>query len=231
METRPAPSSFHVDHDDIEKSVPAYKRQRDRKLLLVYIVRHLSAIVFVILLPIYFFVYDMPPEFSVQLLQPAINKGGLDTAAPAAAPGGAAASISPAFNATLHASNQRATGRCYHNGEALVSYAGFTVATGRVPEFCVPGKGTGEIRFEASAGDGGVGLPEHLLDRMALERRVGATQLDVEVKLFRRDDGSDRPMWIWCGLRMDDDRTTRPPDVAPCTVLGLQNWFSVPAFL
>ncbi|CAL4974419.1 unnamed protein product [Urochloa decumbens] len=228
METRPAPSSFHVDHADIEKSVPAaYKRQRDRKLLLVYIVRHLIAIVFVILLPIYFFVYDMPPEFSVQLL-PAINTG-LNMPTAAAATGGAAASISPAFNATLHASNRRATERCYHNAEALVSYAGLTVATGRVPEFCVPGKGAGEIRFQASAGDGGVGLPEHLLDRMALERRVGATQLDVEVKLFRRDDGSDRPMWIWCGLRMDDDGT-RPPDVAPCTVLGLQNWFSVPAF-
>ncbi|CAO2183087.1 unnamed protein product [Urochloa humidicola] len=218
MQTQPAPSSFHVDHHaDIEKSIPSYNRQRERNFLLASILGHFSVLVFGMLLPIYFFVYDTPPEFSVQL-QP-----GLDT--PAASPGGAV-SISPAFNATLHASNRRATGRCYHNGEALVSYAGFTVATGRVPGFCVPGKGAREIRFQASAGDGGVGLPEHLLGRMALERRVGATQLDVEVKLFRRDDGSDRPMWIWCGLRMDDDGT-RPPDVAPCTVLGLQNWFSV----
>ncbi|CAO2166157.1 unnamed protein product [Urochloa humidicola] len=213
MQTQPAPSSFHVDHADIEKSIPAYNRQHERrKQLLIYIVSHFSVIVFGMLLPIYFVVYDMPPEFSVQL-QPAT----------AAAPG-AAASISPGFNATLHASNRRATGRCYHNGEVLVSYAGFTVATGRVPGFCVPGKGAGEIQFRASAGDGGVGLPAHLLGRMAMERRVGATQLDVEVKLFRSDDGSDRPMWIWCGLRMDG---TRPPDVAPCTVLGLQNWFSV----
>jgi hypothetical protein len=68
-----------------------------------------------------------------------------------------------------------------------------------------------------------VGLPEQVLDRMDLERRIGATQLDVEVKLFRRDDGSDRPMWIWCGLRMD---RSQQPNVETCTMLGLQNWFS-----
>ncbi|CAO2171218.1 unnamed protein product [Urochloa humidicola] len=212
--------TFNVDHADIEESIPAYNRQRERKHLLVSIVRDFSIVVFGVLLPIYFLVYDMPPEFFFQLLP---STKGLDTP-PAVAPGGAA-SISPAFSATLHASNRRATERCYHNGEALVSYAGFTIATGRVPGFCLPGKGAGDIRFQASAGDGGVGLPEHLLDRMALERRVGATQLDVEVKLFRRDDGTDRPMWIWCGLRMDDG-TPQPPNLAPCTVLGLQNWFS-----
>lgn len=210
MQTRPNTPSFHVVHD-IESAISAceLKRKRDRGDLLISTVRKFM-IVFSLLLPIYFLAYDRPPEFSVQL--PAIT--GLDTTT-------LASTISPAFNVTLHASNRRATGRCYHDGEALVSYAGFTIATGRVPGFCLHGKGAGEIRLLASA-HGGVGLPRHLLDRMATERRVGAMQLDVEVKLFRRDDGSDRPMWIWCELRMDE---AQPP--SSCTVLGLQNWFSI----
>lgn len=70
----------------------------------------------------------------------------------------------------------------------------------------------------------GVGLPEQLRDRTAIQRRLGAMQLDVEVKLLGRDGGSaPRPTWISCGLRMDE---AQPPDTAPCTVLALQNWFS-----
>ncbi|WVZ69085.1 hypothetical protein U9M48_017929 [Paspalum notatum var. saurae] len=142
--------------------------------------------------------------------------------ATAARPASPAPSTSPCTSAI---DEPRATGRCYRDGgEALVSYAGFTIATARLPGFCVPGKGAREIHFLAAAH--GVGLPEHVRDRMALEQRVGATLLDVEVKLFRSDDGSDRPTWIWCGLRMSDG-TPRPPNVTPCTVLGLQNWFSV----
>jgi hypothetical protein len=37
------------------------------------------------------------------------------------------------------------------NGEALVSYGGFTIATGSVPGFCVSGKGDRVIQFLASA--------------------------------------------------------------------------------
>ncbi|CAN6164051.1 unnamed protein product [Urochloa humidicola] len=216
MENPPGPASFHIDLTGFEAAIAANKRKSDRRHLLVAIVRDFCIILFGILLPIYFLLYDMPPEFSVQLQLPAIK--GLDTPP----------SISPAFNVTLHASNRRATRRCYHNGEALVSYAGFTLATGQVPGFCVPSKGAGEIRFPVSAD--GVGLAEHVLERMAQERCVGAAQLDVEVRLFRCDDGSDRPTWIWCGLRMDAATTTQPPNVAPCTVLGLQNWFSTNLF-
>ncbi|CAL5052756.1 unnamed protein product [Urochloa decumbens] len=215
---QPGPASFHIDLAGYEGATAANRRKSDRERLLVAILRDFCIIVFGILLPIYFLLYDMPPVFSVQL--PAIK--GLDMPVSVAAAPRSPLSISPAFNATLHASNRRATGRCYHNGEALVSYAGFTIATGRVPGFCVPGKGDGEIQFPASAD--GVGVPEHVLKRMARERRAGATQLDVEVRLFRRDDRSNRPTWIWCGLRMD--ATTQPANVAPCTVLGLQNWFS-----
>nr|CAB3478098.1 unnamed protein product [Digitaria exilis] len=215
MQTRPTPS-FHVHGADIESATSPCELKRDRDDLLVSIVGQFSMIVLGILLPIYFFVYDMPPEFSVHL--PAIK--GLDTLAPSSSSSGAP--ISPVFDVTLHASNRRGTGRCYHNGEALVSYAGFTIATGRVPGFCLRGKGVGEIGLQLASADGGVRLPMHLLNRMARERRVGAVQLDVEVKLFRRDDGSDRPMWIWCELRMDE---AQPP--SSCTVLGLQNWFSM----
>ncbi|KAL6614634.1 hypothetical protein ACP70R_036904 [Stipagrostis hirtigluma subsp. patula] len=203
----PQPRTFDDEHRAEDKK--SRKRERDR--LIVSCLRDFRFIVFLIVLPSYFFLYDMPPEFSIQLAP--IR----DLDAPAAG-----ASISPASNVTLHAGNRRGAGRCYHGNEALVSYAGFTIASGRVPGFCVPGKGAREMRFQASAD--GVGLPEHVLDRMAMERRVGATQLEVEVKLSRRDDGSDRPMWIWCARRMDG---AQPPNVTPCTVLGLQNWFSI----
>ncbi|CAN6207785.1 unnamed protein product [Urochloa humidicola] len=213
MEAQPGSASFHIDRlAGFNEARAARKRKSDRQHLLVSILRDICIVVFGILLPMHFLLYDMPPEFSVQL--PAIK--GLDTPPLLAVTPGGPASISPAFNVTLHASNRRATRRCYHNGEALVSYAGFTLATGRVPGFCVPGKGAREIGFTASAD--GVVLQEDVLDRMAQERRVGTARLHVEVRLFRRDDGSDRPTWIWCGLWMD--ATTQPPNVAPCTVLG-----------
>lgn len=205
----PQPPSFHEDDADYKIALAAYKRKRGR-LLISILLGDLSFTLLFIVLPFYYLCYDIPSEFSVQLT--AIR--GLDKPAPGA-------SISPAFNVTLHANNRRGTERCYQHGEAVVSYAGFTIALGRVPGFCVPGKGAREMPFLAWAD--GVGLPEQVRDRMAVERRVGATQLEVEVKLFRRNDGSARPTWMFCGLTMD---AAQPPNVAPCTVLALQNWFS-----
>uniref|UniRef100_A0A0E0N1J7 Uncharacterized protein n=1 Tax=Oryza rufipogon TaxID=4529 RepID=A0A0E0N1J7_ORYRU len=51
---------------------------------------------------------------------------------------------------------------------------------------------------------------------MAVERRIGAMQLEVEVKLFGRDDGgtAPRPTWMSCGLRMDEAQL---PNTAHCT--------------
>lgn len=135
---RPAPSSFHVDHADIEKLIPAaHERERGREFLLVSIVRDLSMVVFGVLLPIYFLGYDRPPEFSVQL--PAISWG-LDGPP---GPGGGGASISPAFDVALRVANRRDTGRCYHGGEALVSYAGFTVTAGQVRGSACPARAPG----------------------------------------------------------------------------------------
>uniref|UniRef100_A0A0D3ET70 Late embryogenesis abundant protein LEA-2 subgroup domain-containing protein n=1 Tax=Oryza barthii TaxID=65489 RepID=A0A0D3ET70_9ORYZ len=102
--------------------------------------------------------------------------------------------ISPAIDVTLHVNNRRGTARCYRGGEAVVSYEGFTVASGTVPGFCVPGKRAREMPFLASAD--GVGLPQRLRDRMAVERRIGAMQLEVEVKLFGRDDGGTAPRHV-----------------------------------
>uniref|UniRef100_A0A0D9YE09 Uncharacterized protein n=1 Tax=Oryza glumipatula TaxID=40148 RepID=A0A0D9YE09_9ORYZ len=88
------------------------------------------------------------------------------------------------------------------SGEALVSYDGFTVASGRVPGFCVPGKGVRKMPFLAWAD--GVGLPEQLRDRTAIERAtrrhaagcrgeaVGARRrlgAQADVDILRAEDG------------------------------------------
>ncbi|KAF0916697.1 hypothetical protein E2562_011548 [Oryza meyeriana var. granulata] len=211
------PSSYD-DGGGCQKVSAACNRER-RKIFILNLLPELTFFAFMFLC-MYHALYDLPSEFSVQIT--AIR--GLD--APAADPAGAATSISPAFNVTLHVNNRRGTARCYRRGEAVVSYEGFTVASGHVPGFCVPGKAAREVPFLAWAD--GVGLPELLCDRMALERRIGAMQLEVEVKLFGRDGGSaPTPTWMSCGLRMDE---AQPPDTAHCTVLALQSWFSQPLF-
>uniref|UniRef100_A0A0D9YDZ8 Late embryogenesis abundant protein LEA-2 subgroup domain-containing protein n=1 Tax=Oryza glumipatula TaxID=40148 RepID=A0A0D9YDZ8_9ORYZ len=161
----------------------------------------------------------------VRVLRPVTAIHGLD-AAPAGASAAGTTIISPAIDVTLNVNNRRGTARCYRGGEAVVSYEGFTVASGTVPGFCVPGKRAREVPFLASAD--GVGLPQQLRGRMALERRIGAMQLEVEVKLFGRDGGTaPRPTWMSCGLRMDEAQL---PKTAHCSVLALQNWFSQPLF-
>jgi len=84
------------------------------------------------------------------------------------------ASISPAFHVTLRAANRRATERCFRRGEGAVSYGGFTIASGRVLGFCVPGEGSREVPFLER--EDGVGLPEHLRDHMAAAHKVNARE-------------------------------------------------------
>jgi hypothetical protein len=161
----------------------------------------------------YYFAYDLPPQFSVHLT--AIP--GHTTEAPFAS------SIIPrAFDAVLHASNRRATGRCYHHGEAVVAYGGFTLASGRTPDFCVPWKGAREVPFKLSWDwdDGAGRLPEHLRSRIAAAERASAVELELQVRILQGDD--DRPTWMWCKARMDGARGA----VTPCTVLASQNWWS-----
>ncbi|CAM0882375.1 unnamed protein product [Alopecurus aequalis] len=169
----------------------------------------------------YYCIYDLPPEFSVHLTPIPSN---ISTEVPATS------SIPRAFDAVLHASNRRATERCYHHGEAVVTYGGFTVASGRTPDFCVPWKGAREVPFRLSWDwDSGAGrLPEHLRGRIAAAERVGALELEVQVRFLQGHDarlgtGIGRPTWIWCKPRMAG---AHGGVVTPCTVLALQNWFS-----
>ncbi|CAO2183096.1 unnamed protein product [Urochloa humidicola] len=158
-------------------------------------------------IPWYYLFYDLPPQFSVQLAP--VGRG-LDMAAPAT-------SVSPAFHVTLRASNRRATERCYRHGVGAVSYAGFTIASGRVPGFCVPAKGSREVPFLAR--EDGVGLPEHLRDRMAAATKVGALELEVEVRLFHGGDATTgRLTRMWCKARMGG---AGPPELTVCTVVVL----------
>ena len=162
-----------------------------------------------IILPWFFVFYDLPPQFSVQL-EP--GGGGLNVSAPAAT----------AFRAALHASNRRATERCYRDGEGAVTYGGFTIASGPVPSFCVPAKGRGEVPLLLPGKDG-AGLPEHLRDRLAAASKAGALELEVQVRLFQ-DGGasSGRPSRMWCTARVGG---APPPEEAMCTVFALKNMF------
>ncbi|CAO1945744.1 unnamed protein product [Urochloa humidicola] len=153
----------------------------------------------------------LPPKFSVEVM----GATGLDTPTHEDAP------ISTAFNITLHAANRRLTDRCYRNGEVTVRYSGYTVGWGRTRAFCV---GTKEVRaVPLVAWADGIGLPLSLRERMAADWRAGAVELEVDVKLFRGDDGSARPMWVSCEVMAGRGKT---PGVTPCTMFALQNWAS-----
>lgn len=169
----------------------------------------LAMVICFIIMPWYFVFYDLPLQFSVQL-EP--TGGGLNVSDPGAT----------AFRAALHASNRRASERCYRDGEGVMTYGGFTIASGRVPGFCVPAKGHGEVPL-LLAGKDGVGLPEHLRDRMAAASKAGALELEVQVRLFQ-DGGasSGRPSRMWCTARVGG---APQPEVAMCTVFALQNMF------
>ncbi|KAF8696198.1 hypothetical protein HU200_037096 [Digitaria exilis] len=210
----PRRRSVHVG-DTVGRQRPAFTFPR-------FFISYMCEFVFftwLMLVPWYYLFYDLPPQFYVQLAP--VGRGLDDMASPAAA------SISPTFHVTLHASNRRATERCYRHGEGAVSFAGFTIASGRVPGFCVPGKGSREVPFLLVREDG-VGLPEHLRDDMAAAHEVGAMELEVQVRLFQ--GGGDatspgRPTRMWCKTRMGGG--AQPPDLTACTVLALQNWFDI----
>ncbi|TVU35353.1 hypothetical protein EJB05_17239, partial [Eragrostis curvula] len=111
-----------------------------------------------------------------------------------------AAPMPTAFHGALHASNRRATERCNRDGEVA---------------------GSREVPFLATA-DGGVGLPERLRDRMDAARKMGALELEVQVRLLQ----AGRPTRMWCNARMGG---SQPPDETVCTVFALQNWFDLGA--
>ncbi|TVT99052.1 hypothetical protein EJB05_55608, partial [Eragrostis curvula] len=98
--------------------------------------------------------------------------------------------VSPAFSLKVHVENHRFlqphSWWCYHGGEAVVSYSDVALAWGHVPRFCMKRRVPAELNVLAWAR--GVGVPEDLLRRLELERRIGTAQILVQLKLFY-DDG------------------------------------------
>ncbi|CAL5026450.1 unnamed protein product [Urochloa decumbens] len=112
-------------------------------------------------------------------------------------PPGGAPQLSPSFNLTLYAENTRILGEsCFSHGQASLSYDGVAIGEATVPGWCVGAKGTAEV--EAVASGRGVQLPDRLRRRMEAELRWGATQLDVEAKLFRYPYDETPPVLLRC---------------------------------
>jgi hypothetical protein len=202
--TMPQPRYVHVG-DDATSQKPKLTCPR----FFISDMCELALFIWIMVAPWYYLFYGLPPRFSVQLA-PVGGRAGPDASA-------AAKPVGPAFHVALHANNERATERCYRNGEVAVMYAGFTIASGRVPDFCVLGKGQREVPFLASK-NGGVGLPERLLDRMTAEHKIGALELEVQVRLVQ----AGNPIRMWCHARMSG---AQPPDDTVCTVFAMQNLF------
>ncbi|CAN6268532.1 unnamed protein product [Urochloa humidicola] len=118
-------------------------------------------------------------------------------AAATSSPPGGAPPLSPSFNLTLYAKNTRVLGKsCFSHGQASLSYDGFAMGEATVPGWCARPKGTAEVEVVASGH--GVQLPDRLRKRMEAELRWGATQLDVEAKLFRYPDDETAPVLLRC---------------------------------
>lgn len=202
MKPQPPP----IQGDGVAKKSRAAKASRREMLKVLYVLLALASTPF-----LYYIFFDLPPKFSLQ-----INSAeGLDAVAAAAA----AQPLSTIVNMTLHASNRRAPGRCYRHGEAVVRYAGFTVAAGRTRVFCVGARDALDVPVVAWAD--GVTLPNEVHDRMAPEQRAGSVELEVDVKLFDRE--SEMPTWMWCKVTTQG---AEPSDVTPCRVFATQNWVS-----
>ncbi|XP_066369050.1 uncharacterized protein [Miscanthus floridulus] len=103
-----------------------------------------------------------------------------------------ARTVSPGFSLTARVENPRAlTDWCSTGGQAVVSYAGVSLAWGPVPAFCVPKKGAAELTVAASGT--GVGLSDDLRTRFGAEWNMGMALVEVEMKLFYDGNGCS---WI-----------------------------------
>ncbi|PAN39075.1 hypothetical protein PAHAL_7G219400 [Panicum hallii] len=113
--------------------------------------------------------------------------------------GGGAPSLSPEFNFTLYAANDRLTaGSCFSHGRVAVSYGGVAVGEKGACRAGAPGRGsTAEVG--AAARGVGVRLPDGLRRRLETELRWGAAEFAVEARLFRdRDEETHSPVLLWC---------------------------------
>lgn len=170
----------------------------------------------------------LPPKFSLQVVSATAT--GLDDAT-ATSPPPATAPISTVFNMTLHVNNRRLKSRCYTNGEAAVRYSGHTVAWGRTMAFCLGGRETRDVPVVAWAD--GVGLPPALRERMGADWQradgggAAAAELEVDVKLFRAEDGSRRPAWASCKVMASGRANSKATKTfTPCSMFAVENWAS-----
>ncbi|CAM0883437.1 unnamed protein product [Alopecurus aequalis] len=99
-------------------------------------------------------------------------------------PGGAARVVSPAFNITL-----RLNDTCVDRADVAVLYSGVALGWARVdPRDYVKRRWAKDV--EVVARGAGVGLSQHLRDRMASDWRAGTMELDIDVTTYKEDPPS-----------------------------------------
>ncbi|KAL6614396.1 hypothetical protein ACP70R_036666 [Stipagrostis hirtigluma subsp. patula] len=152
-----------------------------------------------------YMVYLSLPSFSVRL---AGYDGVFGPASSGPVPAGDTAALSPAFNLTLRPRNT-----CVDRAEVTVLYSGVALGWARVaPRDCAGRRW--EKAVEVAARGEGIGLSQHLLERMSSEWRSGTAELDVDVKVFggKRggvDSGSDIPTKaILCKVAVEEQATS-----------------------
>lgn len=92
--------------------------------------------------------------------------------------------VAPAFNITVRARNPNTyQAWCHNHGEAVVSYAGVALASGRVPGFCVQRRWAANFTVVALAPGKGVRLSDYLRGRLTSEWRAGAAKVLLEMEL------------------------------------------------
>lgn len=113
---------------------------------------------------------DYPVSSSVEL----VSAKGMESAL---APGAA----SPAFDLLVRVDNGHICDQYREGGSVTVSYAGVPLAHGHTPSFRVGAEAA--VTFTVNATSEAVGVPEDLFRLMSAERRRGAAQLEVSMKL------------------------------------------------
>ncbi|WVZ78926.1 hypothetical protein U9M48_026566 [Paspalum notatum var. saurae] len=125
--------------------------------------------------------------------------------------------VSPVFNLTAKVGNRRVLAAwCSSGGQAVVSYAGVSLAWARVPAFCVPTEGAAAELTVVASGRG-VGLSDELRSRFVTEWNMGAARVKAVIKLYYDGNG-------WPGMRGYDGVSFVSREI---TLLGMSKTESV----
>ncbi|KAL6614415.1 hypothetical protein ACP70R_036685 [Stipagrostis hirtigluma subsp. patula] len=151
------------------------------------------------------------PSFAVRLA----GHDGIDPSSPGAV-------VSPAFGIML-----RLNKTCVDRADVVVSYSGVALGWARAePRDCAEKRWARDVEVVAR-GDG-VGLSRRLRDRMALEWRSGALELDVDVDIFddsarRRTDPGEFPKKVMsCKVKVQGQEG----ESSPCSWYSLGNLYA-----